>query len=418
MAPVLLQALSSSLLVGAALHCSATGAGETTAEPESIITIPEDGVDVDEQTVVWLGPSKAFRVVDSTNAAIFMPQLTEAPSAEPSSEQMNSVAYVFENGGCDFTKTVEYKKLFPDYQKPLWVRDPAVKPLDGEEESPAPAANYTFTNPPADVVGDGASFCVRFMMKRTPQSPPVQPEGSHVGTEHDDKQDANFNDTSKVPVEAAPTLKAGAESPSRPGGTNSFQESDNHAHEIRQSPSVQDEDQVVNRGPDGGSTPGSKGDLEEDRKEHSPSALPQAGPAPLKELAPESEVKGPPILPSPDHQKINSASESVSSSISPKGQGAGAAGPGKLQPGVQETAAEVPNGGVKKDEEGAAASSSSVALAGNQLHQPQARLRRLSGAAQTADKYLTIVVHSAAWSVAGGLVASLLALTASLLTVF
>ncbi|PFH36736.1 Toxoplasma gondii family A protein [Besnoitia besnoiti] len=180
MAPALVQVLSSIILVGAVLLCSATEPGEPTTEPESILTIPEKGLEADEQKTVWLGPSKSLRVVDSTNAAVFMPHLEEAHLPLPYADQMNSVAYVFENGACDFNTVVEYKKLFPEYAKPLWVRNPPVMAAAAEEASPLPVTNYTFTNPPAELLRGLVSFCVRFVIRRPSQSQGGSSSESHT----------------------------------------------------------------------------------------------------------------------------------------------------------------------------------------------------------------------------------------------
>ncbi|PFH36739.1 Toxoplasma gondii family A protein [Besnoitia besnoiti] len=177
MVAALIRAFSWALAVSVVLYCTAAEAGEPAAEPDFIFTIPKGGMEAEEQKVVWLGPSKALRVVDSTDAAVFLPQPGNSPSAAPSSEQMNAVAYVFANGACDFTKQVEYKELFPEYNKPVWDRSPPAEATVEGDSSPSLGANYTFTSPPAEALGKVASFCVRFMVEKPVKSEAGTQEG-------------------------------------------------------------------------------------------------------------------------------------------------------------------------------------------------------------------------------------------------
>ncbi|PFH36742.1 Toxoplasma gondii family A protein [Besnoitia besnoiti] len=119
MEPLILHALSAVCAAGAALQSTCTLAAEL--KPDFTGTIPREGVNTEAQKVVWLGASRTLLVEDWAGP-IFLPQLDGGSPPDPSLEQMNSVAYVIENGACDFSKTVEYKKLLPDYQAPLWVR--------------------------------------------------------------------------------------------------------------------------------------------------------------------------------------------------------------------------------------------------------------------------------------------------------
>ncbi|PFH36735.1 Toxoplasma gondii family A protein [Besnoitia besnoiti] len=393
MAP--LRALSSALLFGAVLHCSATDTGEPTVEPESIITIPEKGLQVDEHKIVWLGPSKSLRVVDSTNAAVFMPQSTVSPSVEPSSEHMNAVAYMFENGACDFTKTVEYKKLFSDYGKALWDRSPPSKEATAEEVSHSPVANYTFTNPPAEVLRELVSFCVRFVV--TP--------GSSSSSGSSEKPDEELRPPSSgVPGDSVEQGNGVPGEPASPGGPND------------ESPENKEESENPHKPPNPGVS-GEVGENNTEDGEHHATAPAATTAAPPGDRAEVSPPKLPPQLPpkEPLPQHMDNGA---------KGDGAvGVAGPGALggQPIVGEQDSQV-SSPVGRPREGgavdqAAAERVPVRNPLDDEGKNGARLRALSETAEKAEKYLTVVVHSASLSVsswsAGGLllIAAVLFLT-------
>ncbi|PFH36730.1 Toxoplasma gondii family A protein [Besnoitia besnoiti] len=384
MAPITLRVLSSTLLVGAVLHCSASEPGEPTVEPESIINIPEKGLAADEQKSVWLKPSNSLRVVDSSNAAVFLPQPGQEPSAEPSPEQMSAVAYVFENGVCDFEKTVEYKKLFPGHEKPLWVRTAPAAAAGAEEASPAPAANYTFTNPSAEVLGgEGASFCVRFRVQRPLQPQPPIPENDDGPT--GDKGEPGEGD----PLPEALPERPPALPPPVPGdavvpgiGVG--------ARDMKVDPAQEQKEPLKQAA--GLSPESAKHEVVKPVEDNSPNEpLPrmetsgnfdntvQVGRLAAAPSLPDSST----LQPTEDHEVVESVAGSQASVQS---------GHDSKKPDLQ----------VKLDK-------LNSGLTGGK----QARLRRLSEPTESQDKYLTIVVHSTAWRAAGSVAAA----SAALLTV-
>ncbi|PFH36732.1 Toxoplasma gondii family A protein [Besnoitia besnoiti] len=408
MAPHLLRALSSTLLVGAALHCAATDAGEPTVDPQNIFTIPEKGLEADEQKEVWLGPSKALRVVDNTRAAVLFPQQGDNPLPAPSPEQMSAVAYVFENGVCDFEKTVEYKKLFPGHEKPLWVRTAPAAAAGAEEASPAPAANYTFTNPSAEVLGgEGASFCVRFRVQRPlqPQPPTQAPGDTSLGG--DNGKGGKDRSGPKDLVESSPQEQAplpsqnGTPLPGAGAG-------------ISVGGAAPQGDQSIETGvPDAPLR--LSGDLENGDEEDPVKSLlvkdpalenahlgeyqpqPQPPPHPLaKGNNDHGEALGDGVSAAPDPSRVQQTdgNERVENADGPQADAQNR--PASAEPDLQAGADQLNSGGTEEK---------------------QARLRILSAPTESQDKYLTIVVHSAARRAAGGSVAAaaLLAAAACLL---
>ncbi|PFH36734.1 Toxoplasma gondii family A protein [Besnoitia besnoiti] len=420
MAPVLLRALSSTLLAGAVLHCAAADAGEPKVEPETIITIPGKGLDADEQKIVWLGPSKSLRVVDATNAAVFLPQVKGEAQEEDSSSnagEMNKVAYLFQNGACDFSKTVEYKSLFPQSQEPLWVRTAQEQPTDAGDPLPSSVANYTFINPPAKELNGVSSFCVRFMVKRPLQShsaPSAAPDTTlgdmdHSSSEsHSDRGVGAGHVPSEPPKEQEPELElTGDESPQgqaeesgNSGGSSPILPADSRAAARPQTDKAEQENeeipqvpQVENSGPSG-----SKIENSTPSKTH-PENSAQKG----DKEEPSSNNKGDVprhVLPGSDPANIQKSEGDAH----------------------HDSAAELEVSAPKDPEEK------------DKIHEPdvqdpsrgasagkQARLRRLSEPTVSQNKYLTIIVHSAAGSAVGRVgaaSAALLAATAWLLPMF
>ncbi|PFH36729.1 Toxoplasma gondii family A protein [Besnoitia besnoiti] len=436
MAPVLLRALSSSLLVGAVLNCHATDAGGgLSVDPETIITIPEKGLEADDQKIVWLGPSQALRIVDSSNAAIFLPQhSTENPSPTPSSEQMNAVAYPFENGACDFKTVVEYKKLFPAYEEPLWVRNPASAQMAAGEGSPAPAANYTFTNPPADALNGATSFCVRFVFKPPKHHEAGRPAGTGPAS---DESTAGHGNRSVRKGEGDKDVDTG---PRHPG-----------------SASQQNQSRAVLPGKARRAVSHGEGVGASVESGIGSSGVPKPLPEPAEKEEDPGKADGehntvaqtapaPPAPPSLIPSVVGNAEESLRRDQGEKNQAESldpAGVPDGKLPGPPSPTLSNPVSG-KQDSEhanGLAAAHGSGGLASNdpvgsraeqdaqdeeerakKVEAPDtrkraARLRRLSEATTANEKYLTIIVHSSAWSVAGRLAAaSIFATAAWLLT--
>ncbi|PFH36731.1 Toxoplasma gondii family A protein [Besnoitia besnoiti] len=419
MAPLLQPAMSSALLLGAFLQCAATDAGGgLSVDPETIITIPEKGLEADDQKIVWLGPSQALRIVDSSNAAIFLPQhSTENPSPTPSSEQMNAVAYPFENGACDFKTVVEYKKLFPAYEEPLWVRNPASAQMAAGEGSPAPAANYTFTNPPADALNGATSFCVMFkspVKAETSQPGETGPSGESAhdnrGPEAPKKQNevedglaleqSDGGSPQITPLVGASPSGRGAPGP-QPGrsgaGVNSEDISSNVTH-----PSFDLEVKEEEKG---------KARILDTSEQRLPVRVP---------LSPQN----PPVLVTPAESPLKGQEEQTDVQNLDQMIASGAELPGSASPIFNNAASGSQNKeltagvtthhvsaigassdlGVSKAEstnEGTAAK----ALETTQTPKPAARLSRLSGTTEATERVLVLIVHSSDWSTAGGLAA-------------
>ncbi|KAF4643262.1 Toxoplasma gondii family A protein [Toxoplasma gondii] len=149
-------ALRAVLLTVVAANVFRSEASESKAEPDFTVTITEKGVQEDMQQFFSLGPSATLRVVDESNSAILLPQAEGG-------EAQDSVAYEFENGHCNFGKTIAYKDMFSGYTQQVWTRSPAEA---GTGEQPGGKTSiYTFTNPPVEYLNGGVSFCVRFMTK-------------------------------------------------------------------------------------------------------------------------------------------------------------------------------------------------------------------------------------------------------------
>ncbi|PFH36733.1 Toxoplasma gondii family A protein [Besnoitia besnoiti] len=373
MAPGLQRALSSTLLLGAILQCAATDAGEPAVQLEATMTIPKDGLEAHEQKVVWLGPLKALRVVDSSNAAVFMPQSIDEPLIEPSSEHMNAIAYAFENGACDFGKTVKYQELFPAYEKPLWVRTTPAKSGAIEGESPAPVANYTFTSPPAEVLSGVSSFCVRFRVK----------SGDQGETE---------SDKGTPPAESVEENAQGVDQ----GGVGGLA----GAPARKDEPEKQQEDAFKNPVLNG---PESKRPKKVDAVNPKPQLLPSPAPPQQAGEEPDHTVEGGAV-----GNGLVDAQASSALATKDNEQAQAVAGSHETVQSGQETPKQNPQEDADQ-------------LSSGKDGGKQARLRRLSAPAVSQDKYLTIIVHSAAWGTVSRVAATsaaVMAAAASLLPVF
>ncbi|KEP65112.1 UNVERIFIED_CONTAM: Toxoplasma gondii family A protein [Hammondia hammondi] len=127
-------------------------------EPHFTVTISGNGVEENIQKVFSLGPSATLRVVDESNRAVFLPQPTTSDTGAAASY---SFAYPLENGHCNFKKQVSYTDAFPGYSQPVWVRT-VTQGNTGDNKLEGSVTNYTFTNPPAEYLNKAFSFCVRF----------------------------------------------------------------------------------------------------------------------------------------------------------------------------------------------------------------------------------------------------------------
>ncbi|KEP65102.1 UNVERIFIED_CONTAM: Toxoplasma gondii family A protein [Hammondia hammondi] len=209
-----LRAVLLTFLVATVVPCAASDANEPESEPDFIVTIGSRGVEENSQQVFFLGPSATLRVVDEGNKAVLLP---EPSTTDDDNTQQFRVAYVFENGSCNFTKTLAYRDAFRGYSRPLWVRSSAHVGR-GEEVPAGTVANYTFTNPPADSMSGGVSFCVRFTTSAA------------ATTSTTTKSPTTPADSTTTPSESTegsstgPTVSSGSTSPSG-GGSDSSSES-------------------------------------------------------------------------------------------------------------------------------------------------------------------------------------------------
>ncbi|KYF40475.1 Toxoplasma gondii family A protein [Toxoplasma gondii ARI] len=153
------RAVCLTLLVGTVISCYASETNEHSGEADFITTIPKTGLIKNVEQVFSLGPSSTLRVVDDTGKAIYLPKATE--STDQNSPETYTTAYPYRHGGCDFTEKILFKDVFPGYQSPLWVREESDSESI-EKGSSAKSVVYTFTNPSAQYLGRGLSFCVRF----------------------------------------------------------------------------------------------------------------------------------------------------------------------------------------------------------------------------------------------------------------
>ncbi|CBZ56347.1 unnamed protein product [Neospora caninum Liverpool] len=155
----LFRAVCLTLLLGTVLSCVASETSEQKPAANFTTTIPKEGLERDVEQVFYLGPSSTLQVIDETGKAKYLPE--PSISSDESLAESYPAAYRFENGACDFSKTVDFKAAFPGYTKPLWVADEKGSRASGEASSGGPV-RYTFTNPPAECLSGVLSFCVRF----------------------------------------------------------------------------------------------------------------------------------------------------------------------------------------------------------------------------------------------------------------
>ncbi|CBZ56343.1 unnamed protein product [Neospora caninum Liverpool] len=189
------RAVCLTLLMGTVLSCMASQTSKPTAEADFTTTIPTEGLERDVEQVFSLGPSATLQVIDETGNAKYLPETIES-HAEASSGPY-SAAYRFDNGACDFSKTIEFKDAFPGYTKPLWVHEESDS-VESEKVSVGGPVRYTFTNPPAEYLGGGLSFCVRFKT--------VVAAGSDAETSTSTPSTSSA-DSSTEPPPAAPPLE-------------------------------------------------------------------------------------------------------------------------------------------------------------------------------------------------------------------
>ncbi|CBZ52002.1 unnamed protein product [Neospora caninum Liverpool] len=383
-----LQIVLLAFLLAAAVPCAASEASGSEPKPDFTVTIGKEGITENSQREFSLGPSATLRVVDETGKATLLP----APNTAGDSEAgQYSVAYVFENGQCNFEKTVAYKDAFPGYSEELWVRTGTE--AGTEEVAAGEVGNYTFTNPPDEYLSGGVSFCVRFTTatSTTTSSPTTAPTGPatsqtpSTGNGIAGGGGSGGTETGRVP--GTPEGRPGPEqteekAPIQAGGDGvmaaSYQEYDDSRKDS--SVTVENLDDPVAKQPP--PTP------KQEESAQTPSQLSSSGELPAQDLAAQdvkttaSSTSASRAAPSATEEQETVNSPAVGTILQPS------------------TLVDTPdNKGTDGD-----------------VHR---RLRRLSDSDVSEVKYLTIVVHSDAdCSTAGTLTpsAALLALTASLVS--
>ncbi|KFG32085.1 Toxoplasma gondii family A protein [Toxoplasma gondii p89] len=348
------RAVYLTLLIGSVLHCGGSEQSETPkTEADFTTTIPKTGLEKDLQQVFTLGPSNTLQVIDETGDADYLPK--EGENLREALASPYSVAYRFVNGACDFNETVKFKNAFPGYEEPVWVRE---GPSSGEGvNSPSgKAVRYTFTNPPAEYLGGGLSFCVQFKT--------FLASGSQTST--------------STAATSGSSASAGGTKPDFSTQPNE-QESQSHAPAPEDSP-----------GSPGQSEPSEKpesqqGETGEGEDEDDGDDRPQ-GDESSPEVRPDIPNVGNPSLPKPpdDSPQVDQSQ----GSSNPDG--------GSHHPSAPESP------------EGEMASGNDVTT-----EQEGSLTRRLSDAQPEKASFLTIVVHSATWSLAGGMSALLVFLLAA-----
>ncbi|KEP62269.1 UNVERIFIED_CONTAM: Toxoplasma gondii family A protein [Hammondia hammondi] len=257
-------------------------------------------------------------------------------------------AYLFLNGACDFEKTIQLKDVFPGYSQPLWVREESSSSRNVESASSKGPVRYIFTNPPEGHLGKATRFCVRFKT--------IRASGSNTET------------STTAPTTSATSGGAQTGGATIPGNGNITAEPEE--------PEQQPEDSVTpsppltdNNGSGGQVVPGpgatDDGDQNEEEKDEKPVLL----------------SVNPPVA-GGDGQVPESEPEQGSPKESPNSS----AGPSPPEDNIGESEAQ---------------KEAYIQGGGDQLG--SARLRRLSVTPEAEEAFLTIVVHSATRSVAGGI---------------
>ncbi|CBZ56332.1 unnamed protein product [Neospora caninum Liverpool] len=320
------------LLTSTVLSCVASETSEQNPAANFTTTIPKEGLERDVEQVFYLGPSSTLQVIDETGKAKYLPEPSQ--SDDEASSGPYTAAYLFENGACDFTQTVEFKDAFQGYTKPPWVADEKGSGASGEASSGGPV-RYTFTNPSAEYLGGGLSFCVRFKTalssgsdSETNTSTTPTAGTSAVTPEEGTTQPGNQN--GQVPPVVSPN-------PPRPGDVST--------------PSGPSTD--VEHHPDG-----DKGEDEADPK------LPGED---FIDVGSDGNVQRPPPA-----AAAHEGNQSMQEILATKSDNAASPEAHKDGDGLET--------GVKGGHDGA-------------------RLRRLSETSTVKDAFLTIVVHSGAWNV-------------------
>nr|CCA30031.1 hypothetical protein NCLIV_069050 [Neospora caninum Liverpool]CEL71244.1 TPA: hypothetical protein BN1204_069050 [Neospora caninum Liverpool] len=347
----LFRAVCLTLLMGTVLSCVASETSQQKFEANFTTTIPKEGLERDVEQVFYLGPSSTLQVIDETGKAKYLPEPSQ--SDDEASSGPYTAAYLFENGACDFTQTVEFKDAFQGYTKPLWVLEESDS-VETEGASMGGPLRYTFTNPSAEYLGGGSSFCVRFKTVLATGSDSHTKTSTPATSSQGDSQGSSKPENGEALEQ---NQNGGGPSPPSAGNPG---------------PSEQDSDRPEEEG---------VGGLSEEAKAESPVLPPHSSSIVDSGLSSHE---------SPPTTDAHQANQKTEQGLSPAPEDAGASVPGKDGDGLSSSSIEEHIG---------------------------SRLRRLSEDPPVKDAFLTIVVHSGALSIAGGMSALsvfLLALAASL----
>ncbi|KYF40469.1 Toxoplasma gondii family A protein [Toxoplasma gondii ARI] len=340
------RAVYLTLLIGSVLRCGGSEQSETPkTEADFTTTIPKTGLEKDLQQVFTLGPSNTLQVIDETGDADYLPK--EGENLREALDTPYSVAYRFVNGACDFNETVKFKNAFPGYEKPVWVSEESSSG-EGVNSPSGKAVRYTFTNPPAEYLDGGLSFCVQFKT--------FLASGSQTST--------------STAATSGSSASAGGTKPDFSTQPNE-QESQPHAPAPEDSPGSPDHSDPSEKPIQPESQQGTgEGEDKDDVGDH------QQGDESSPEARPEIPSVGNPSLPQPpaDSPQVDQSQ----GSSNPDG--------GSQHPAEPESPG------------GEAASGNDVTT-----EQQGSPTRRLSDAQPAKASFLTIVVHSATWSLAGGM---------------
>nr|CCA30032.1 hypothetical protein NCLIV_069060 [Neospora caninum Liverpool]CEL71245.1 TPA: hypothetical protein BN1204_069060 [Neospora caninum Liverpool] len=326
------------LLTSTVLSCVASETSEQNPAANFTTTIPKEGLERDVEQVFYLGPSSTLQVIDETGKAKYLPEPSQ--SDDEASSGPYTAAYLFENGACDFTQTVDFKDAFQGYTKPPWVADEKGSGASGESSSGGPV-RYTFTNPSAEYLGGGSSFCVRFKT--------VLAAGSESQTS------------------SSTTRTAGTSGEQKPGDSVSPEE--NGIESPGPGPQPEGSPSEDNSGADGvlnGSQPGPDGAEGNDKAERPPSppndSSFSSSDGNIQETLPELQV--------------GDANHKVEGTLPTAPDNVGPTHSGMVGDDLQHRGVSPQSG---------------------------SRLRRLSETPLMKDAFLTIVVHSGTWGFAGGM---------------
>ncbi|KEP62271.1 UNVERIFIED_CONTAM: Toxoplasma gondii family A protein [Hammondia hammondi] len=373
----ILQVACLTLMMGTVLSRMAVESIKPTAESDFTTTIPKAGLEKNVEQVFFLGPSNTLQVIDETSTAVYLPGKS-ADTEEPPSEPYG-VAYRYENGACDFAKTIKFKDAFTGYKTALWVQEQMVwEEIEGE--SSGKVVKYVFTNPPAEKLGGTVSFCVRFKTvlasgsnSETSTSPPT-PSVPSGGAKPDGTTNPENEDGGSKPVKPGlPSPETGVEPelestpvtpPPEPAGPPA---SSGHGSGT---------DDPVAGAEDG------KGDSPGDEGEEGDSAL---GLTSSSSSSSHANTHASSSRPTVEQTGDNNEDSFALPSVHRKPI------QGETQATIQDSVA------------AAGFETTDHHLEHGISAEGGARLRRLTEKPVATEAFLTIVVHSAAWGVAGGM---------------